>query len=555
MSAQGNSSALPTQEVLATYDLRFRPWVPFRRRSGVVEWLAPYAITSGVSDDPIVALACPRPDFNAALTEFLIGLYSVALAPTDEDGWAQWCRTPPPPEALRAFLAKLPNAFSLDGDGPRILQDQDPLQELDPIPIQRLLIDAPGDQAQRLNTDLFVKRDRVADLGRPASAMALLTMQNFAPAGGQGNRTSMRGGGPLMTVVDPRSSIREEPLWQMLWANAETVEQLDERDGDRSRAWSDADVYPWLAATRVSGPAGTGLPTRPIDAAPMQTYFGMPRRIRLDFESTSGVCELSGEPDTVMVRAFRAKNYGVQYLGWRHPLTPYYTSGDGERLPLHAQPGGVGWRDWQGLLFERAGPDGSSPAQVVAQFRSRRANGPFRLLAAGYDMDKMKARGWVQSELPAYPDEVLDRVREFTDQATAAAKLVAQAVTFAVKEALLQRPKDAPGDYRHLRDALWSTTQSSFFDLVAQLATRADAAAEDTRRSFRVHLRQAALDIFDQACPIEAGLHPARLRRPIAARHRLVMTLEGYGKSGKTLFGALNLGAPGGQVRQRGPSE
>jgi len=538
--------------VLTTYDLRFRPWVPFRRRSGIVEWLAPYAITSGISDDPVVALACPRPDFDAALKEFLIGLYSVALAPANEDGWAQWWRAPPPPETLRAFLARLPDVFSLDGDGPRFLQDLEPLQESDPIPIQRLLIDAPGDQAQEFNTDLFVKRDRVADLGRPASAMALLTMQTFAPAGGRGHRTSMRGGGPLMTVVDPRTSIREEPLWQMLWANAETVEQVDDRDGDRSRAWSDADVYPWLAATRVSGPAGTGQSTHPIDAAPLQTYFGMPRRIRLEFEATSGVCDLSGESDTVMVRVFRAKNYGVQYLGWRHPFTPYYTNRDGEHLPQHAQPGGIGWRDWQGLLFERPGTDGSLPAQAVAQFRSRRAIGPFRLLAAGYDMDNMKARGWVQSELPAYPDESLERIREFADQATAAARLVAQAVTDAVKEALLQRPKDAPGNYRYLGEALWSATQSSFFDLIANLASHTDATAEVIRGKFRVHLCQAALEIFDQACPIEAGLDPARLRRPIAARHRLVMTMEGHGKSGKALFGALNLGIPGGQVRQRG---
>lgn len=154
-----------------TYDLRFEPWLPFRRASGVVAWLPPYAITERIDDDPIVALACPRPDFDAAMTEFLIGLISVAFAPANEADWAKFWHDPPTPEAVRTVLAGLPNAFTLDGDGPRAFQDLDPLANTKANAIEALLIDAPGDQTTTFNKDLFVKRARIPVLGRPAAAM------------------------------------------------------------------------------------------------------------------------------------------------------------------------------------------------------------------------------------------------------------------------------------------------------------------------------------------------------------------------------------------------
>ena len=70
-------------------------------------------------------------------------------------------------------------------------------------PIERLLIEAPGESTNSKNTDLLVQRGRVANLSRAAAAMALYTFQSWAPAGGAGNRTGLRGGGPLMTMVMP----------------------------------------------------------------------------------------------------------------------------------------------------------------------------------------------------------------------------------------------------------------------------------------------------------------------------------------------------------------
>ena len=526
-----------------TYDLRFEHWLPFQRASGVIEWLPPHAITDRVNDDPIVSLACPRPDFDAAVTEFLIGLLSVALVPENEADWARLWRNPPKPEALRAALAALPDAFVLDGDGPRVFQDADPLADTKSNPIEALLIDAPGDQTTKFNKDLFVKRGRVSVLGRPAAAMALITMQAFAPSGGQGHRTSLRGGGPLMTLVEPRAQPREEPLWRLIWANAETVEQMDARDGDDTRTWSDHDRFPWLARTRTSDDKAQGRPVYPADAAPAQAYFGLPRRIRLEIEAEQCVCEITGRGDLARVTGFRMKNHGVQYLGWVHPLTPHYFDKKSGLLPVHGQSDGIGWRDWHSLLFDSADSAGGRPAQAVAQFRARRADGPFRLIAAGYDMDNMKARGWAQAELPAYPDAALQQTASFAAKATDAADQVARLVLLSVKSALFQRPKDAPGNFSYLRHSLWAGTQSAFFQIIGEIADGKSAEGLELRERFRQHLRNAALAIFDRSYPLD-GVVYGEMRRPIAARHGLVMALEGYGKAGASLFAALGLSPP-----------
>ena len=522
------------------YDLRFEKWLPFRRASGAVEWLSPCDITDRIDDDPIVSLASPRPDFDAALAEFLIGIFTVALAPSDETEWGVYWRTPPDKNTLQAKLKGLPEAFYLDGDGPRIFQDLDLPTNAKKNPVEALLIDAAGQQAIDQNTDLFVKRGRVPKLGRAAAAMALITMQSFAPSGGAGHRTSLRGGGPLVTLVEPRGTPHREPLWQLIWANAETAEQLAERDGDRTRVWKDADRYPWLEKTKTSDTKNSGRPTSPSNAAPEQVYFALPRRIRLDFEEGECVCAITSKSDTSGISSFGAQNYGVNYLGWVHPLTPYYYDSKSGLLPRHGQTGGVGWRDWQSLLFVNPNNSGSKPATTVVHFTQHRADGPFRLIAAGYNNDNAKASSWVQAELPAFPEKTLTRTNNFAQCATTAAQLVARQVSSQVKAGLFQRPKDARGDFKHLEHELWRRTQSEFYRMVGKIAGTQSIDAPELREQFGQALRDAALAIFDEACPV-GDFQAASLRRPIVARNRLSMTLNGYGKDGDALFSALNI--------------
>src|SRR5439155_14612486 len=132
----------------------------------------------------------------------------------------------------------------LDGDGTSFLQDFDQL-EGEELPVESLLIEAPGANTIRLNKDLFIKRGQARVLSRGAAAIALYTLQQFAPSGGAGHRTSLRGGGPLVTLALPDGGAVSRPtLWQRLWLNTPADLRLDV--ADKARA------FPWLAPTRTS---------------------------------------------------------------------------------------------------------------------------------------------------------------------------------------------------------------------------------------------------------------------------------------------------------------
>lgn len=513
---------------------------PVRRRSGRLDLVRPAQLTEAHDADPVVALAWPRADFQAAGLEFLAGLLATAAAPAGHRAWRSAWFDPPDPATLDAAFAPFVHAFNLDGDGPRFLQDREDLVS-DSEPVERLLIEAPGASTLRQNTDLLVRRDRVAALGRATAAMALYTFQSWAPAGGAGNRTGLRGGGPMVTLVRPPG---QPSLWHQLWANILPADAPVE-PGDHPR------IFPWLAPTVTSE---AGQVVRPgLNAHPLQCWWGMPRRIRLDFAAATEQpmpCDLTGMPDTVRVTGWRQRPRGANYAGWGdiHPLTPTYRlKPEAEVLPLHPQPGGVGYRHWLGLVLHSQ--DGlRRPAPVLtAWWEGDRAGvvaegGDSRILAAGFDMDNMKARAFVEQEmpLPAAPDAAARQaINKLATQLVPAADRVASLLRGAVRHALFSAGASVKLDSELLaatRERLWDETEARFFHLLNTRPAEATGAWRD-------HLRAVALRIFDEAAPLtpESGNAAPRISR---ARRGLLFALSGYGKEGVALFGILELPAP-----------
>jgi CRISPR type I-E/ECOLI-associated protein CasA/Cse1 len=182
---------------MSPYNLIAEKWIPVRRTSGTLSWIAPRQIAE--ADDPPLRIESPRADFDGALIQFLIGLVQTTAAPESK---AQWRRGfDRAPDDLREKFDSVAEAFNLDGDGPRFMQDLTlkPSDVNGSKPIRALLIDAPA--------EFFIKPDVVGALSYPAAAMALYTLQTNAPLGGVGHRTSLRGGGPLTKIG--RASCRE----------------------------------------------------------------------------------------------------------------------------------------------------------------------------------------------------------------------------------------------------------------------------------------------------------------------------------------------------------
>lgn len=234
----------------------------------------------------------PRPDLNIACYEFLIGLVYLAAPPKNITDWAA---RRPDPEALRSALAPLAPAFNLIGAGPLFLQDREPLDG-SPSSVDMLFIDSAGESTAKKNADLMVKRDRYQTLDLSTAAMALYTLQSQAPSGGAGNRTSMRGGGPLMSLVRPADA-GAHPLWSMIWANVPQGYALEP---------DELEELPWMRST-VSSKDGQSVEQPDQDYIHPEAFFGMPRRLRLvvDNDHVTGVVQ---------------KPWGTNYGNWRHPL-------------------------------------------------------------------------------------------------------------------------------------------------------------------------------------------------------------------------------------------
>ena len=530
------------------FNLIERSWLPVRRRSGGRAWIRPAGITEAIEDDPVVAFDWGRPDFDAAAHEFLIGLLATTLAPADEDAWYALWATPPTPDRLDAAFAPWAQCFSLDGPGPRFMQDLDELAEADEKEISGLLIDAPGDNALRNNTDFFIKRGRVPVLGRAAAAMALFTLQTYAPSGGVGHRTSLRGGGPLTTLVDCIDGDRQT-LWHRLWLAVEDRAAIANRNSAGRRPAEPQEIFPWTTATRSSNTKAQGRDITQADVHALQVYWGMPRRVRLVFEPAAGrSCALTGCSDAYVATSYRTLNYGNNYTeGFLHPLTPYYRSKAKDPwLPVHGQPVSLGYRHWLGLLVNDEDAT-RRPAEAVTTALRRLDHEPhrLRLLVYGYDMDNMKPRGFVSGHLPIIAidrPETRERAMRLAEKLIKATQEVAGALEGAVKAALFEDPAEARGDLSFVRDRLWRETETAFYDAMR-------AGTDDIPERWRGILAETTLSLFDEAAGVDA-IDIRATARIARARRNLGAALRGYGARGKKLFGALGLPLPADKARR-----
>ena len=537
-------------------------WLPVRRRSGAVERIPPWRINDRIGEDPVVAFDWPRADFNGAAHEFLIGLLSTAAAPRDDDEWEEWWWEPPAPEVLRERFARVAHAFDLDGPGPRFLQDLDPLKDTKDKEVKaaKLLIDAPGAETEKENKDLFVKGGGTLLMSRSAAAMALYTLNTYAPKGGSGHRTGLRGGGPITTLVVTNHEEYGNVLWGRLWPNVETKEQIAGRASNVMTWDNPALIFPWLAPTRSSDPKAGGGETTPADVHPLQVYWWMPRRIRLLFEDAQErPCGLTGGRDAVVVAHYRTRRYGINKSeGFKHPLTPHRRQkASSQKLPVHPKPGGISYRLWPSLIFESRDKL-SDPAQAVRHWVQERASkrDKMRLSAFGYDMDDMKARAWVESEMPLWLMEDTgsrEWLEKFIGHVVAGAGTVTRLLTKEVKTALYgqppkkktnrsyELPKKTKGDYGFIEERFYRETEPAFY---AELRKAVCAIEEDpdgddptlqTRESWAPIMAGAAMRLFDEYAPMD-GLEGRNMERHVEARFCLERALRGHGKQGCSLF-------------------
>jgi CRISPR system Cascade subunit CasA len=422
------------------YNLLVERWIPVQTHSQKRLWVRPCDIVA--TENPVIAIDWNRADFNAATLEFLIGLLQTCFAPKNEAEWRNYYAAPPSVEDLQTAFQRYEEAFYLNGEGYRFMQDPtaagDVAKKDDWEPMTKLLIDAPGGNTIKENKDHFVKRTE-GGFSLPVAAIALYTLQTYAPSGGQGHRTSIRGGGPMTTIllaIEPRNSTEKPTLWRTLWMNVLPQSEIDSLPGNPDKN-SIGDIFPWMQPVRLSKEKNSEV--IPDMANPLLPLWGTPRRIYLDFTTLNTEnlpCLVEGERRTQALMRYSTQNYGENYPTnlWEHPLSPYYFDKK-QHLPEHPQPGGIRWKYWLGCVGLQQKEDDilKRPARVVRYFRTRRSEeypewlDTMRVSAFGYDMKNMEARCWYAGEMPVILNEMDEgRVRTILIQSIDAATEAAQ---------------------------------------------------------------------------------------------------------------------------------
>ena len=244
----------------------------------------------------------------------------------------------------------------------------------------------------------------------------------------------------------------------------------------------------------------------PNTVHPVYRYWGMPRRISLLFEESTGVCDLCGLQATPVVAQYATLPRGNKYEGpWRHPLTPYRITAEGKPLPISGTADGIRYRHWLGLtLGEAAGKFTVEPAEVVRVFAARckdlaEGEREFRIRGYGYDMDNMKARGFCFGDMPAW-SLAKPKIRQAfafeVQRLLSAADYVAWQLRNAVFNAVVHahrggRNRKSPARrtiFQAFGDRFWSDTEPGFYALLPAHIRR----CWTKKRRFRFARRGAA---------------------------------------------------------------
>ncbi len=476
------------------------PWIPVYRKGGA-DVIRPYQI----AEPDVLRLDWPRPDLNLACMEMLVGLIYLAAPPDGADARAN----PPDACTLGAALAPLAPAFNLLGDGPRFLQDPEPLETgvkpADINPPDMLFIDSAGANAAKKNADLMVKRGRYFGLDFPLAAMALYTMQDFAPSGGAGNRTSMRGGGPMVTLVRPADG----RLWDIIWANVPEGAPLSP---------DDLQELPWMRPCETSEKGKPPyLPEDGANSPEPEAFFGQPRRLRLVAENG-------------LVTGVVQRPYGTNYEGWRHPLSPYYRDPKGNWLPMHPKPGRFGYRNWRGVILQS---DSRMRAAVVERWIGENQGRRCDLIVGGWAMDNMKPLDFIWSEQPLFA--LTPAADESTERMVQAAEQVAFALMVCIRDGAEESTANLA------REAFFEETGPLF---TARVAALCGGGAFDAA-GWLADMRGVALRLFDAAVmPNLPDLGESKRQKAVEARSKLLGLFSGYPPFGKKVFTPLGLDLP-----------
>lgn len=494
-----------------TFNLLEDRWIPVRRRSGAVTLIAPWEITD--QDDPPITVDATRAAWNAALTEFLISLTQTVFLPEDASAWRAWREKPPAPEEIKKGFALFLPFFQLEGKKAFM---QDPTLLIDKRnddyrkPIQKLLVDGVSEQQDKNNSDLFERSGAISGLCAACTATALWDMQAHAPQGSAGYFTSLRGGGPVSTIVVG------DTLWETVWANVLEQAALDMKGRPEPTSF-----FPWLK------PESKKL--KPGEVCPLHVYWGMPRRVILE-KPSDGICDLCNRTSEVY-RSFLSHRGGFQYAetDWRHPLSPYIRSKEGGWLVRATEPDLAGYRHYMGILVDTPAGDGI-PALVVRRAIERKLD--LRLWGYGYACDQASVVSWCEGVMPVETGKGAPDISPFARTLVALSQRAIEKLTDSLRGVWDRSQAGAIEKAVETGRSLWRLTEPAFSNMIVRAAKEERPVLLD---EWTGYIRRIALSIYRKALPrtrVDAGWAARfehRLSGQLSDRNPITLKTRKYG--------------------------
>lgn len=502
-------------------------WIPVIRRDGTREQITPDQITTDYDQNPILGLDAPRPDFSGALIQFLIGLVQTAIPPHTDREWLQGLNQVPSRDTLENAFSQFSEAFRVDGEKNRFMQDPSAADGGDRVPIRNLLIEYPAGR------DIFVKKNLINQICPFCAAQALFTFQLNGPPSGRGYFTGIRGSNPITCIIPGTTlwkTIYQNILPEMAWRHCEKPDTIDLTL-----------IFPWLGTIRSK----EIMPRISIeDVHPLQIFWGMPNRFYLHFESSRDVtCDLCGKKADISVREFFRKPYGIGYDDtWGiHPLTPHQQF-SGIQVASRLKPEKFSYRHYPDLT-QRVSTAQTSPALVITHYNQmanycRSSIEKVQLWSFGFDMDNAKANCWYESRIPVFMglDEKYQTLLENRIQhLVQTAEYVQQKLSSAVKSVLSGKE---PGI---IKIRYWSESEPVFYTTLEKVVHSLQDIEETNQIKllWLQNLRNLALSLFDEYTQVDLILDLQNAKDIIKERRNLGRFTGKNGKKIRTLLGLL----------------
>jgi len=529
------------------------PWIPVIRENGKQDKIIPWQIAE--SDNPVIEINAPRPDFQGALYQFLIGLLQTCFASEDEDEWLEYWEEVPNQDKLKAAFEKVQDAFELDNpDGPAFMQEnpetnkhKEVFDQAEWLPIEDLVGGALSDNTRKGNKDLFVKTQQIEILSPYWAALALFNMQVTGVLAWGKHRVGLRGNAPLTTLVLP--DFKQATLWQKLWLNVIFLEDMDLIPGDQDKK-DISDVFPWMGKTRTSPDKK---PTLPSDANPLQHYWAMPRRIRLKIEPVKGKCDLSGDGLERGVKYYKRIKDGIYYTnGWVHPLTPYTRLAKNKfPRPIEGKNAGEGFRHWITLNFDEEYIDEENNkmrwgrALVVKHYYDEMKHKILvntKLWCFGYDADSANVKCWYESSIPTFKisNNDIDALKDHVSDALQIAYQLADELRFSLIRAWFKPQTDSSGkqkwshitkainkaghlsSYKNIEYEYWENLEKHFSTMIYELIDFGNTSGKpmEIYKKWVKEIRQYCVKYFDQQA-LNQAVDDTDMKRVIEAKNYL----------------------------------